>query len=77
MTLKSQLWNEMLEEYCNRHHGGGLTWWQAPLEEQPQEFKAEMYDILWTILNKEKEYGTTSIEKTTRVSRRRYYDFWK
>lgn len=53
MTLKSQLWDEMLEEYCNRHRGGGLTWWQAPLEVQPQEFKAEMYDILWTILNKE------------------------
>ena len=53
MALKLQLWNEMLEEYCNRHRGGGLTWWQAPLEEQPQEFKAEMYDILWTILNKE------------------------
>lgn len=54
MTLKSQLWDEMLEEYCNRHRGGGITWWQAPLEVQPQEFKAEMYDILWTILNKEK-----------------------
>lgn len=49
---KEHLLDKMIEEYFNRHSYAGLAWWTLPLEEQPKEFKAEMYDILWAVLDK-------------------------
>ena len=48
---KTQVWEDIINEYQKNHQSGGLTWWAAPLEEQPIEFKIEMYDIFWTFLN--------------------------
>lgn len=47
-----ELWDNMIDEYFNRHPDAGLAWWQLPVEEQPEGFKLEMYDIIWTFLNK-------------------------
>ena len=49
------LWNDAKIEFCNRNASGGLTWWDWPLEQQPTELKAEMYDILCNILKKQAE----------------------
>lgn len=51
---KQTLYDEMIDEYFNRHPDAGLAWWQLPVEQQPEGFKCEMYDILWDMLNKEK-----------------------
>lgn len=51
---KKQLWEAMLTEYFNRHPDAGLAWWQLPVEQQPEGFKIEMYNILWAILNNQK-----------------------
>ena len=48
---KAQVWEDIITEYFNRHPDAGLAWWQLPLEEQPEEFKVHMYDIIWTFLN--------------------------
>lgn len=50
---KEQLWEAMLTEYFNRHPDAGLAWWQLPVEQQPEGFKLEMYDILWDLTHKE------------------------
>jgi len=49
---KKQVWEDMIAEYFNRHPDAGLAWWMLPLEEQPEGFKLEMYDILWKVLGK-------------------------
>ena len=49
------LWEDMKAEYFRLHPEAGLAWWDLPLEEQPEEFKAHMYDIFWTVLNKQAE----------------------
>lgn len=49
---KKQVWDDMIKEYFNRHPDAGIAWWMLPLEEQPEGFKAEMYDILWAVLGK-------------------------
>lgn len=54
-NFKEHLWDEMIEEYFKRHPDAGLAWWQLPLKDQPDGFKAEMYDILWSILGKVEE----------------------
>ncbi len=48
---KAQVWEDIITEYFNRHPDAGLAWWQLPLEEQPEEFKVHMYDIIWTFFN--------------------------
>ena len=50
---KKQVWDDMIDEYFNRHPDAGLAWWQLPLEEQPEEFKVHMYDILWDLTHEE------------------------
>lgn len=50
---KKQVWEDIINEYLKNNQSGGLTWWAAPLEEQPIELKAEIYDIFWKILNEE------------------------
>ena len=50
---KKQVWNDMIEEYFNRHPDAGLAWWMLPVEQQPEGFKMEMYDILWDLTHKE------------------------
>ena len=52
---KEQLLKDMITEYFNRHPDAGLAWWMLPLEEQPDGFKAEMYEILWAVLDKMEE----------------------
>lgn len=49
------LYDQMIDEYFKRHPDAGLAWWMLPLEQQPDGFKQEMYDILWYILHKEGE----------------------
>ena len=51
---KSIIWDDIIDEYFNRHPDAGLAWWQLPLEDQPEEFKAEMYDIIWSLLKEDK-----------------------
>ena len=43
----------MIEEYFKRHPDAGLAWWQLPVEQQPEGFKLEMYDIMWDLTHKE------------------------
>ena len=45
----STLWEELSAAWARHHRSGGLTWWQLPLDEQPQDLKIEMYDIFWTL----------------------------
>lgn len=47
---KSITWDDIITEYFNRHPEAGLAWWNLPLDEQPEEFKAGMYDIIWSLL---------------------------
>ena len=47
------LWEDMIDEYFNRHPDAGLAWWMLPVEQQPEGFKLEMYDILWDLKDKE------------------------
>lgn len=49
------IYGQMIDEYFRHHPDAGLAWWQLPLEEQPEGFKQEMYDILWDMTNKEKQ----------------------
>ena len=51
------LWEDMIDEYFNRHQDAGLAWWMLPLEQQPDGFKQEMYDIMWDLTHKEEENG--------------------
>lgn len=51
--MNNILWNDIINEYLKNHQSGGLTWWNAPLEEQPIELKIEIYDIFWKLLNKQ------------------------
>lgn len=51
------LWEDMIDEYFNRHPDAGLAWWMLPLEQQPDGFKQEMYDIMWDLTHKEEENG--------------------
>jgi len=55
MKEYSQLWEDMITEYFNRHPEAGLALWQLPIEEQPEGFKKEMYDIFWTLTYKKAE----------------------
>ena len=43
----------IIEEYFKRHPDAGLAWWQLPVEQQPEGFKLEMYDIMWDLTHKE------------------------
>lgn len=48
------LYDKMIDEYFNRHPDAGLlAWWMLPLDQQPESFKQEMYDILWDLTHKE------------------------
>ena len=47
------LWEDMIDEYFNRHPDAGLAWWMLPVEQQPEGFKLEMYDILWDLTHKD------------------------
>jgi len=47
------LWEDMIDEYFNRHPDAGLAWWMLPVEQQPEGFKLEMYDIMWYLTHKE------------------------
>jgi hypothetical protein len=29
---KEQIWDDMIEEYFNRHPDAGLAWWMLPVE---------------------------------------------
>ena len=49
-------YDQLIDEYFNRHPDAGLAWWQLPLEEQPEGFKQEMYDILWDLTHKDSKY---------------------
>lgn len=49
----SNLWEDMIDEYFNRHPDAGLAWWMLPVEQQPERFKLEMYDIMWYLTHKE------------------------
>jgi hypothetical protein len=51
---KSITWDDIINEYFNRHPDAGLAWWQLPLDEQPEGFKQEMYDIIWSLLKEDK-----------------------
>lgn len=46
-------YDKLIEEYFNRHPDAGLAWWMLPLEQQPEGFKQEMYDIMWDLTHKE------------------------
>ena len=48
-----ELWDNMIEEYFNRHPEAGLAWWQVPVEQQPEGFNQEMYNIFWDLTHKE------------------------
>ena len=50
-----KVWESMKDEYFNIHPEAGLAWWDLPLEEQPEEFKAHMYDIFWNLMNNKEE----------------------
>lgn len=43
------LWRRMIDEYFHRHPEAGLAWWQVPVEQQPEGFKLEMYEIFWNL----------------------------
>ena len=43
------LWRRMIDEYFRRHPEAGLAWWQVPVEQQPDGFKLEMYEIFWNL----------------------------
>ena len=47
------LWEDTKAEYFKQHPDAGLTWWDLPLEEQPDEFKAHMYDLMWSVLKRQ------------------------
>lgn len=49
------LWQDAIDEYFVRHPDAGLAWWQVPVDQQPEGFKLEMYDILCGIINKQAE----------------------
>lgn len=49
------LWEDTKNEYFKEHPDAGLTWWDLPLDEQPEEFKAHMYDLMWRVLNHQAE----------------------
>lgn len=49
------LWEDTKKEYFKEHPDAGLTWWDLPLNEQPEEFKAYMYDLMWRVLNRQAE----------------------
>ena len=49
----NNLWEDMIDEYFNRHPDAGLAWWMLPVEQQPEGFKLEMYDIMWYLTHKE------------------------
>ena len=49
----TNLWEDMIDEYFNRHPDAGLAWWMLPVEQQPEGFKLEMYDIMWYLTHKE------------------------
>ena len=51
--MYEQLWNQIKEEYFNRHPAAGLAIWDLPLDQQPDKFKIEMYDIFWDLTHKE------------------------
>lgn len=46
-------YNQLIDEYFKRHPDAGLAWWTLPVEEQPDWFKQEMYDIMWDLTHKE------------------------
>jgi len=48
------LWENMKQEYFKRHPEAGIAWWMLPLEQQPEPFKAEMYDIFWAVFERQK-----------------------
>lgn len=43
------LWEKMKAEYFRRHPEAGLAWWQVPVDQQPEGFKIEMYEIFWDL----------------------------
>ena len=43
------LWEKMKTEYFRRHPEAGLAWWQVPVDQQPEGFKIEMYEIFWDL----------------------------
>ena len=51
-NFAKQLWEEVKIEFCNQHAGGGLTWWDFPLDKQPNTYKIEMYNIFYNILKR-------------------------
>ncbi len=51
--MAEHLWEDMIEEYFNRHPDAGLAWWMLPVEQQPEGFKVEMYDIFCTVLQRQ------------------------
>ncbi len=53
MSEQHTIYDDMIDEYFNRHPDAGLAWWMLPLKEQPEGFKLEMYDILWDLTHKE------------------------
>lgn len=53
MSEQRTIYDDMIDEYFNRHPDAGLAWWMLPLEQQPEGFKQEMYDILWDLTHKE------------------------
>lgn len=54
-NLYKRIWNEIKKEYFQQHPAAGLAIWDIPLDQQPDEFKIEMYNIFWTITHKEVE----------------------
>jgi len=55
MSEQRTIYDDMIDEYFNRHPDAGLAWWQLPLEQQPEGFKQEMYDIIWDLTHKEEK----------------------
>ena len=55
MEQKSITWDDIVNEYFNRHPDAGLAWWMLPLEEQPEGYKQEMYNIVWSLLKEDKD----------------------
>ena len=49
------IYDDMIDEYFNRHPDAGLAWWMLPREQQPEGFKLEMYDIIWDLTHKEEK----------------------
>lgn len=46
-------YDKLIDEYFRRHPDAGLAWWMLPLEQQPEGFKQEMYDIMWDLTHKD------------------------